>query len=708
MLGRTPSKYPGRGGPLVWLARRAGPAWLVALSGAPGPAAAVEVLVLGKGGDIGWQGQNLTGAAVTAIIPEHRTLLDRNVTELGVAPSDLLEFASDEFPEAILPQRVSKGTNVASQIFERGGEISAPSIADLEGAEKTKILESLVVADRTGLALERKDDNALGTLVNIDLGARIGVRSIRFFPRNTVFPDPTTPFQSDFLRRFRIRVNDGLNLTDGGNPIWEEFLVENSNEAAVTTVLLDPPRLLRFVRLEAISGIPFELEKVQVFGEGFLPTARYVSPLIDMGAGANWGVIRWDQAILGDPEKARVEIRTRTGSDRTPFSYTRKQVGRRGAEEIAASAENPAEPLLRDEYMDLPVRGVAGQHDFERGSVREDAANWSAWSAPYDDAEGTTAAGVEIASPGQTQYMQISMDFSSEDLGSGVVVDNLAFTYTSPPLASRIVGEVFPREVRGATDVDFVYAVRAEMEPGLQGFDAIEVRSDQPIKAVSAIEIVDGDGATQLSQEFALQDAATEEGDAAIKEFAADRFVVQFPRVVESGTIIKVQFQARILSFSNIFRGRAILLAEEDFQDVPSGNAADLGAGDEPGRSGVTVLSPELTRGKLVRNLSVGSVFTPNGDGANDRAAVAFEVVTIVGQAQLDAAVFDLAGRRVRTLLKRSVANGIYDSARVGGLAWDGRNAGGDMVPPGVYVVRVQLKADARDTGAARAVGVAY
>jgi hypothetical protein len=300
------------------------------------------------------------------------------------------------------------------------------------------------------------------------------------------------------------------------------------------------------------------------------------------------------------------------------------------------------------------------------------------------------------------------MDFASEDLGSGVAVENLSFTFTSPPLAKEIVGEVFPREVQGATDVDFVFAVRAEMEPGLQGFDAIEVRSDQPMQRVKAIEIIDGDGVSLLNQDFIVQNAATEEGDVAIQEFAEDRFVVRFPRVLESGTLIKVQFQARLLSFSNIFKGRALLLEEEAFQDVPSGNAADLGVGDEPGRSGVTVLSPELTKGRLVRNLSVNPVVTPNGDGINDRAAVAFEVVTIVGQAELDAAVFDLAGRRVRSLLTQSVANGIYDAARIEDLAWDGRDAAGNLVPPGVYIVRVQLQADARNTGAARAIGVAY
>ena len=153
---------------------------------------AAERLTLGKGGEIDWLEGASSGADVETIIPEHRTLLDPNVTEVGIAPSNLIEFENEDHPEAILPRQVREGTNVASQVFDFGGSITAPSVADIEGEEKRKILESLITEDPTGLALARKDNNALGTIVNIDLGTRIGVRSIRFFPRNTVFPNPTS------------------------------------------------------------------------------------------------------------------------------------------------------------------------------------------------------------------------------------------------------------------------------------------------------------------------------------------------------------------------------------------------------------------------------------------------------------------------------------------------------------------------------------
>ena len=195
----------------------------------------------------------------------------------------------------------------------------------------------------------------------------------------------------------------------------------------------------------------------------------------------------------------------------------------------------------------------------------------------------------------------------------------------------------------------FVFAVRTEMEAGLQGFDAIEVRSDQPIRSVQGIEILDGDQNRILERNFAVQGAPTEEEDAAIQELDERRFVVRFPQVRESGTVVMVRFVGRMLSFSNTFKGRVLLIEEEAFQDVLSGNAANLGADDAPGRSSVTVLSPQLTTGRLVRNLEVDPVVSPNEDGIRDRASISFEVVTIVGQAGINAAVFDLVGSAHKT-----------------------------------------------------------
>ena len=92
-------------------------------------------------------------------------------------------------------------------------------------------------------------------------------------------------------------------LTEAGNPIWEVFAVRTNNTDPVATTEIDPPRFLRFIRLRATSSIPFEVEKFQVFGEGFFPTVQYISPIIDMGTPANWGRLRWLEETVGQASR---------------------------------------------------------------------------------------------------------------------------------------------------------------------------------------------------------------------------------------------------------------------------------------------------------------------------------------------------------------------------------------------------------------------
>ena len=271
-------------------------------------AEAREVLRVGEGGQISWEGVVGAGIAVETIEPEYRSTLDPNITELGVAPVNLVDFASLDFPESIMPRQVQEGQNIAEDIGERGGSLRAPTVFDLSESQLQDILEGLVSPEPTGGAFERKGRDVLGTLLVLDLGARFGVNQIRFFPRNTVFSALSTPYQEDFLKNFDLQVNDGQVLSEAGNPIWENFAVRNNNTEAITVVEVNPPRFLRFIRLRATSGIPFEVEKLQVFGEGFFPTVQYISPIIDMGSPANWGRLRWIEETVGKEERSRCKF----------------------------------------------------------------------------------------------------------------------------------------------------------------------------------------------------------------------------------------------------------------------------------------------------------------------------------------------------------------------------------------------------------------
>jgi flagellar hook assembly protein FlgD len=47
-------------------------------------------------------------------------------------------------------------------------------------------------------------------------------------------------------------------------------------------------------------------------------------------------------------------------------------------------------------------------------------------------------------------------------------------------------------------------------------------------------------------------------------------------------------------------------------------------------------------------------------------------------------AIYDIAGRRLRTLLDRNIGGGLHD------VVWDGRDDGGRTVGAGVYLVRLE------------------
>ena len=672
-------------------------------------AEAAEVLILGKDGQISWEGDVESGVVFSAIDPEYRSPLDPTVTEIGNTPSKLIDFSSADFPGSILPGRVGDGENIATQISERGGRLTAPTVLDISDAQLRTTLDQLVTASPNGRAFERKGNFVLGTLVVLDLGGRFGVNQLRFFPRNTVFPAPATPFQGDFLKNFEVSINDGVVLTQAGNPIWELYETQTNNKNAVTEINIDPPRLLRFLRLRATSSIPFEIEKLQVFGEGFFPTARYISPVIDMGSPANWGRLRWLQQLAGSANLVDMQIRSRSGSDPNPLAYTRKRVGLKDAEEISLSVNNPTEPLGRREYLRLPEKG--GQSDeWERGSVRDDLANWSPWTSPYSIEDGTSAIGVPILSPGPRRYIQFRVDFLSEDLEASYALEQLSFDFTSPPLADEILGEVFPREVPAATDIPFVYALRADMTSGqIQGFDTLELTTGTRVKSIERIEILDGVGNAIIDHVFVTQDRPTVEDQVEIVSITDDGFVVRFPRVLENDSVLKVHFVSRVLSFSTTFEGRVLLLAEDAFQGVVAGDAALLDDADIPFKSDVTVLSPSVNSGSLVGALDVSTtVITPNGDSANDHLKMSYEILAVVGEAEVTVEIFNLAGQSVRRLFVGLADNGVYNTESQPGLSWDGRNDEGVLVPPGLYLLQVGVEGDARSSATVQPFGVAY
>ena len=687
-------------------------AGLVLVLWLPSGSLALDTVSIGEGGDLDWQGEG--EAIVTTIDAEHRSPLDPNNLLVGNAPGDLVEFARSDFPRSILPLRIAEGENVAVGTIERGGNIDSPNVFDFSGTFKPLDLEMMLkelLSDDPGgelLAFERKNQNSLGILVLLNLGARFGVERIRIYPRNTVVPSPSTPFQNDYLRAYELFTNDGLNLTSENTPIWRPLIAETDNQVAVIDVPLDPPRYVQHLRLRATSPVDFEIDEIEIFGKGFLSRTQYVSDIFDAGQPAVWGTLRWVEEVLGDPRFSSAQIRTRTGTDTSPFVYTRRLRGKQDAEDIPFSLANPGEEMGLAEYRKFPqkagqtpITDAAGR-EWMAGAVTDDLINWSPFSTPYP-ADAANGPGRPIVSPSPRRYMQFEVVFNSSDLEAARVIKSLRFDLLTPPFADALIGEVFPREVQVSEEVAFTFAARATMgTDSLRGFDTIEIDTPARVSSIDAVQIIDGAGAVVAEhQNF---DAASE--DFAIVEVTDDRFAVRFPVVTDDQTQVHVRFQTNVLTYSTNFTAAARLTTEPGAaQVIDPGNVAFLGAGDEDAFSGTTVLSPSvLAEGQLLGQVQVApNPFTPNGDGINDEAIILYNLLALSTPRPVEVALYDLSGRRVRVLFDGDEANGRYTDK-----VWDGRDDQGQAVPPGLYVARVFVSGDSGDAEQSRVVAVAY
>ena len=104
------------------------------------------------------------------------------------------------------------------------------------------------------------------------------------------------------------------------------------------------------------------MAEFEVYGQGFVPQASFLSDPIDLGRESSLGRIWWSGQL--DPE-AKIVVQSRSGSDDQPEVYWRKTGV--GGEEVPFGANG--QPMSRKNYEAMPknVRGGITQ-DLETGA----------------------------------------------------------------------------------------------------------------------------------------------------------------------------------------------------------------------------------------------------------------------------------------------------------------------------------------------------
>ena len=447
-----------------------------------------------------------------------------------------------------------------------------------------------------------------------------------------------------------------------------------------TTPLLDlklPDEPVAGILFQAVNDLPWEIAEFEIYGDGFASRANYTTQLIPLGCDgadlldctpdhlSSLGELTWGGEI---PEGARLDLSMRSGGDDDPNIYWRKTF--RGDERTALDAAG--RPLTRRAYERL--------EGGEKAGTSPDQQNWEFWTPPLD----FETRRADLVGDRPHAFVQLQADFSSSKAQAGARLDFLQFAVSTPPAASQVVAEIEPQQVPLAELTRFTYKLRPDIGERDLGFDTIEIET--PVAPASVDEVRIGLDTLRA-------------GEFGVDSHDGERFAVQIPRIgpVQSGDLIEVVFQSEVFKVGTVFSARVFASdrPHEVHQRVTAGDADPLADSNS-----LTVHPAQI--GKAVIRAFRVSPFTPNGDGINDVLQVEYDLVNVAGQVPAALGVFDLSGSRIASVLLPAAGSGRFPAA------WDGTDDGNDLVPPGLYLLRLEVETDRGSETALAAVPVVY
>ncbi|MBT4501849.1 MAG: hypothetical protein HOC74_29225 [Gemmatimonadetes bacterium] len=563
---------------------------------------------------------------------------------------DQLDFASGY----ITPVELDSTVNLTPLLEERGGQILT-----LDWTSWKKYIEediSIFDGDSTTAYLGDGHFASHGPPHKdyiFDFGGRFLIERIKIFPRERFMADR-------FIESFIIGSSDGDPLKDGARDYlvgtrgsYYDFnivydITENTQSLIDLRMPEEPIHSLLFQAPENNRGI-WEIAEFEIYGVGYAPEARYVSNIIDLGGVASLGALNW----FGMTDAgAKVALTMRSGDDDGPNIYWRRTF--RG-DEISRFDEK-GKGLTLATYEKLS-RG-------QKAGITHDTENWDFWSPAYD----FSSVGGDLKGDKPRRFLQFRADFESTREASGRL-DYLEFAVSLPPVASEVVAEIEPTESGAGEVTPFSYRLLPRFQADDLGFDTIEIET--PVRAEGV------DGVRIGGMEVAFEELWRE----------ADGFAVRIPRVDLQSTdeLIEVDFRSAIFEFGTVFGGRVAdsERPHEVHQAVTPGDADPQLDGNR-----LSVALTEVGQ-KAIHAVRFGSsVLTPNGDGVNDGLEIEYDLLNLHGQVPVVIDLFDLSGRRVAEVYRGVAASGRFF------VGWDGRNGSEELLPPGLYLLRLEVETD--------------
>ena len=526
------------------------------------------------------------------------------------------------------------------------------------------------------------------------------------------------------------------------------------------SVVFDPPTQLRYSRIDFSTPLDYDLAEMEFYADGFVSEAVYTSNALPLPP-ATLGRIFWDEEKIGDPTLSRTIVRVRTGVTPEPDVLFRvnffdrevewrvegalivdQRLGSptRGQEvdlespefnlearEIFSAALPEAREsirLTREGYIGLPVS--------VRRRIEPDLEFWSSAQ--------TADNGELVNAPSGRPFIQVEVAFLSQAPDAATIIRNMRIEFSAPQITDQVLGEIAPAVgVIAGRDTSFVLALKASLGADNNGFNRLQVFTPARADAIEGMEVDLGDG-----EILSLTSAGEGAGEVGAGQFRKlhvvdDQFVVGFPtiRPADDGQVrdaqVKIRFRSRVIDFRTNFSASVFLdtLASDVERNFTSSGILGITGSESSVPDTLAFFLPQRVEGSdivdfvetdqltdrnslavtadisqqsenLVSTFKIEpNPFTPNGDGINDEMTVIFDVQRLLTPKPVRLEVFDLNGRRLH-LIERALSSGGYSQQ------WDGRDGGGHIVPPGLYLLRISTEADDAGPARTRLVSVAY
>ena len=547
----------------------------------------------------------------------------------------------------------------------------------------------------------------------MDLAVSVPAVAFGFIPPSEGFRSDGTPLETDFVPAFQVTASVAPEppvLEGNVNPL--STVITDTKSNFEPHVRIDFTRqYLRFLRYrrtlslldedaQAKSGnvaiaLIGSISEFQLFAQGVPRQAIYKTKITDLGEPVNFGRLFWQatkfRMIDGTPVEtpdaaAQVKIEVRTGLDDDPAVY--HEYMDTGLERVVS--RDHYENSLRTRFVRITAASDLSERQPKpgvRASIGYDSDNWTFWSAPF----------VESGQPINLRngtYLQFRVTMESDSFDDFARLDSL-WLETAPLLAANVRGEVAPLDdpqpVGGITQVplgeaiEFVYDLQADFEAvNAPGFDLLRIRTGHQ---------------TELKS-LQLGESRTETPPAEVVQ-EPEGLLIRLPERITraNNPPIRIVFDTEIFEFATTFQSE-VLDSERDILPQP---VVGADVGEALSTNSLRVLGTTGQKTAFIQNLTFSSsVFTPNGDGINDELHIAYSLFRLPETVPVVLEVYSLDGRRV------ALVEAGLQSAGPQSLQWDGRDESGWRLPPGLYLVALDLRSEFAADPQLRPLGIAY